>query len=79
MSIFCLKKNSYVEIYNYSKGVPSEINRIAHKALAIAKEKKKSKVTSGHVKMSAARLYGVRSTRKFNKKNLWSLLLSSDF
>jgi len=58
------KKTSYAAIYNYSKGIPSEINRIAHKALEIAKEKKASKITPGYVRMAAARLYGVKATRK---------------
>jgi len=72
---FLFKKNSCIEIYNYSKGVPSEINRIAHKALAIAKEKKKAKVTPRHIKMSAARLYGVKSTRKGLNKPVAVLVL----
>lgn len=61
------KNNSLTEIYNYSKGIPSEINRIAHKALAIAKEKKQTRITPRHVKMAAARLYGVKGTRKGSK------------
>ncbi|PLX66413.1 MAG: hypothetical protein C0602_12200 [Denitrovibrio sp.] len=70
------KSNSYPAIYNYSKGVPSEINRIAHKALSIAKEKKQSKVTSGHIRLAAARLYGVRATKKMKKKPAFIVLLA---
>ena len=58
------KNSSYAEIYSYSKGIPSEVNRIAQKALAIAKEGKQSKITPTHIRMAAARLYGVRATRK---------------
>lgn len=69
------KNNSYAEIYSYSKGIPSEVNRIAQKALAIAKEKKQGKVTPRHIKMAAARLYGVRGTRKGSKLPVIALVV----
>jgi len=69
------KKNSYLEIYNYSKGIPSEVNRIAHKALSIAKDKKQTRITSRHIKMAAARLYGVKSTKKGLMRPLSTLLM----
>lgn len=59
------RKQSYIEIYHYSKGIPSEINRIAQKAMDIANEKKSSRVGPVHVKMAAASLYGM-SKRKSN-------------
>lgn len=65
--VHLFKSNSYSEIYRYSKGVPSEINRIAHKALSIAKEKKQNKVTPGYIRIAAARLYGVKAARKAKK------------
>lgn len=65
--VHLFKHNSYAEIYSYSKGIPSEINRIAHKALAIAKEKKQGKITPGHIRMAAARLYGVKVSRRMSK------------
>ncbi|WP_303852683.1 AAA family ATPase [Seleniivibrio woodruffii] len=57
------RKNSYIEIYHYSKGIPSEINRIAQKAIEIATDKKASRVTSVIVKQAAASLYGVSRRR----------------
>lgn len=64
------KPSSLTEIYNYSKGIPSEINRIAQKALSIAKEKKQTKVSPTHIKMAAARLYGIKATRKSSGKSI---------
>jgi general secretion pathway protein A len=69
------KNNSYTEIYNYSKGIPSEINRIAQKALAIAKEGKQAKITSSHIKMAAARLYGVKVSRRSGGKGMIMIAL----
>jgi len=57
------RKSSYIEIYHYSKGIPSEINRIAQKAIEIATDKKASRVTSAIVKQAAAMLYGVSRRR----------------
>ena len=69
------KSNSYSAIYDYSKGVPSEINRIAQKALTLAKEGKQSKITPKYIKMAAARLYGVKAARKTNKKPLYAMIV----
>jgi len=66
------KRNSYILIYDYSKGVPSEINRIAHKALEIAKDKNLTKVTPRHIKMAAARLYGVKVSRRRSNKPVFA-------
>jgi len=57
------RKSSYIEIYHYSKGIPSEINRVAQKAIEIANDKKASRVTSAIVKQAAAMLYGVSRRR----------------
>lgn len=57
------RKSSYIEIYHYSKGIPSEINRVAQKAIEIANEKKSSRVAPNHVKMAAASLYGASRRR----------------
>lgn len=57
------RKPSYIEIYHYSKGIPSEINRVAQKAIEIANEKKSSRVAPNHVKMAAASLYGASRRR----------------
>jgi len=62
------KSKSYAEIYSFSKGIPSEINRIAHKAMSIAKERNKNRITSRHIKLAAARLYGVKVSRRASKK-----------
>lgn len=69
------KSNSYSAIYDYSKGVPSEINRIAQKALAIAKEGKQTKIAPKHIRIAAARLYGVKAARKMNKKPIYTFVL----
>jgi len=68
------KSNSYSAIYDYSKGVPSEINRIAQKALALAKENKQSKITPKYIKMAAARLYGIKVTRKASKTPVFLII-----
>lgn len=57
------RKQSFIEIYHYSKGIPSEINRIAQKAMEIANEKKASRVGPAHVRMAAASLYGMSRSR----------------
>ncbi len=57
------RKPAFIEIYHYSKGIPSEINRVAQKAIEIANEKKSSRVAPNHVKMAAANLYGVSRKR----------------
>jgi general secretion pathway protein A len=69
------KKQSFAEIYNYSKGIPSEINRIAHKAIEIAKEKKTSKITPRYIKMAAARLYGVKVAAKTSMKPVYAFVV----
>jgi general secretion pathway protein A len=69
------KSNSYSAIYDYSKGVPSEINRIAQKALTLAKDGKQSKITPKYIKMAAARLYGVKAAKRTNRKPLYAVVL----
>ncbi|TCK60573.1 AAA family ATPase [Seleniivibrio woodruffii] len=60
------RKSSYVEIYHYTKGIPSEINRVAQKAIEIANDSKASRVNAAHVKQAAAMLYGVSRRRTVN-------------